>query len=105
MIPVCTEKAPAAIGPYSQAIAAGSLVFTSGQLPVSPETGETACGGISGQARQSCENVRAVLEAAGSSMEQPPSLSANEKRQGKFLHLPPKFPYFIRSSSSARRAS
>lgn len=69
MIPACTEKAPAAIGPYSQAIAAGSLVFTSRQLPVSPETGETACGGISGQARQSCENVRAVLEAAGSSMD------------------------------------
>ena len=57
-----TQQAPAAIGPYSQGIAAGDLVFTSGQLPIDPAT-------IEEQARQSLKNVSAVLEAAGSSLD------------------------------------
>lgn len=61
-----TPKAPAAIGPYSQGIDTGSLVFTSGQLPIHPESGQMP-EGPAAQARQSMENVRAVLEAAGSS--------------------------------------
>ncbi len=65
---ISTENAPAAIGPYSQAQMAWGLVFVSGQIPVVPATGEVAGGGISGQAEQSCKNVSAVLEAAGSSM-------------------------------------
>ncbi len=66
---IATAKAPAAIGPYSQGIDAGSLVFTSGQLGLVPETGEFAEGGAAAQAKQSLENVKAVLEAAGSSMD------------------------------------
>ncbi len=60
-----SEKAPKAIGPYSQAIVAGGLVFTSGQLPIDPATGEFAEGGIQGQTRQSLENVKNVLAEAG----------------------------------------
>jgi len=65
-----TEKAPAAIGPYSQAIKAGGLVFVSGQLPINPKTGEFVAGGISEQTRQVLKNVAAILEAAGSSLDQ-----------------------------------
>ncbi len=63
---IATPKAPAAIGPYSQGIDTGSLVFTSGQLPINPATGEMPADAAA-QARQSMENVKAVLEAAGSS--------------------------------------
>lgn len=65
---VNTEKAPAAIGPYSQAIHAGNLVFVSGQLPVDPATGQFAEGGIKELTRQSLTNMRNILEAEGLSM-------------------------------------
>lgn len=64
-----TDKAPAAIGPYSQATANAALIITSGQLPIDPKTGTFAEGGIAGQTRQSLENVKSILEAAGSSMD------------------------------------
>ena len=66
-----TDKAPAAIGPYSQGVSAPvrSIVITSGQLPIDPATGAFAEGGIAGQTRQSLENVKAVLEAGGFAME------------------------------------
>ena len=63
-----TEKAPGAIGPYSQGMVVGSFVFTSGQIPVNPADGSIP-EGISAQAEQSCKNVGAILEAAGSSFE------------------------------------
>ena len=65
---VSTDKSPAAIGPYSQAIQAGELVFVSGQLPLNPATGQMPQG-IEEQARQSLANVKNILEAAGLSME------------------------------------
>ena len=64
-----TDKAPAAIGPYSQAIQAGDFLYVSGQIPVDPATGEVVEGGVEAQARQSLENVKAVLEAAGYGMQ------------------------------------
>lgn len=67
MITIQTSHAPAAIGPYSQGICVGDLVFTSGQIPVVPETGLIPQG-IEAQAEQSCKNVSAVLEAAGTSL-------------------------------------
>ena len=67
MITIQTSRAPAAIGPYSQGICVGDLVFTSGQIPVVPETGLIPQG-IEAQAEQSCKNVSAVLEAAGTSL-------------------------------------
>ena len=64
-----TEKAPAAIGPYSQAIDSGAgLVFVSGQLPIDPATGAFPEGGVKEQTRQSLTNARAILEAAGLSL-------------------------------------
>lgn len=63
-----TDKAPKAIGPYSQAIEAGGLVFVSGQLPVNPTTGEFAEGGIKEQTRQSLANAQQVLQAAGTDL-------------------------------------
>jgi 2-iminobutanoate/2-iminopropanoate deaminase len=66
---VQTEKAPQAIGPYSQAVVTGEWIFTSGQIPLTPE-GELVGGGIEEQTRQVLENVKSVLEAAGSGLEQ-----------------------------------
>ena len=65
---ISTEKAPAAIGPYSQGIQAGSLIITSGQLPIDPATGAFPAT-IEEQTRQSLENCKAVLAAAGAAME------------------------------------
>jgi 2-iminobutanoate/2-iminopropanoate deaminase len=65
---ISTSKAPAAIGPYSQAIKVGNLVYTSGQIPVNPATGSFVEGGIKEQARQSLTNVKAILEEAGLTM-------------------------------------
>lgn len=64
---VFTDNAPRAIGPYSQAVKSGGMVFTSGQIGLVPATGEMAAGGIEGQTRQVLANLTAVLEAAGSS--------------------------------------
>ena len=65
-----TDNAPAAIGPYSQAIKANGFVFVSGQIPTNPETGEFVAGGIAEQTEQVFKNLKAVLEAAGSSLDQ-----------------------------------
>ena len=66
---VHTDKAPQAIGPYSQAKTFGSVMFSSGQIPIDPATGELVSGGIEEQTRRVCENLKAVLEAAGSGLE------------------------------------
>jgi reactive intermediate/imine deaminase len=68
-IPISTEQAPAAIGPYSQAVRRGSFVFLSGQIPLDPATGQLVEGDIAAQARQVFANLRAVCEAAGGSLD------------------------------------
>ncbi|KFZ39472.1 MULTISPECIES: RidA family protein [Thermoactinomyces] len=65
---VQTDKAPQAIGPYSQAVETGDWIFTSGQIPLTPD-GELVAGGIEEQTRQVLENLKSVLEAAGSGLE------------------------------------
>ena len=65
---ISTTKAPAAIGPYSQAIRVGNLVYTSGQIPIDPATGSLVEGGIREQTRQSLTNVKAILAEAGLTM-------------------------------------
>ena len=67
---VSTDRAPAAVGPYSQAVRAGNLVYTAGQIPLDPATGKMVEGGIQTQVEQALDNLQAVLEAAGSSLEQ-----------------------------------
>ena len=66
---ISTDKAPAAIGPYSQAIAVGNLVFTSGQIPINPQSGLVEAEGITAQAEQVMINLDAVLSAAGTSLD------------------------------------
>lgn len=65
---ISTKNAPAAIGPYSQAIKVGNLIYTSGQIPIDPATGALVAGGIKEQTRQSLLNVQAILKEAGISM-------------------------------------
>ena len=65
---ITTANAPAAIGPYSQAIVTENLVFTSGQIPLDPETGMLIDGDIKAQTHRVCKNLKAVLEASGSSL-------------------------------------
>ena len=67
---VYTKNAPEAIGPYTQAKVVGGLVFTSGQIPIDPATGNVVEGDIKVQAHQSCKNIKAILEEAGTSLEQ-----------------------------------
>ena len=67
--PISTDAAPAAVGPYSQAVRAAGLVFTAGQLGVDPASGEFAGDDVAAQAERALENLRAILEAAGSGMD------------------------------------
>jgi len=67
---IATDRAPRAIGPYSQAVRAGNLVFASGQIPIDPATGEFVPGGIAEQTEQVLRNLTAVFEAAGLGMDQ-----------------------------------
>ena len=67
--PISTERAPAAIGPYSQAVRAGGTVYLSGQIPLDPATGELVTGDISTQTRRVFDNLKAVCEAAGGSLD------------------------------------
>lgn len=66
---IATENAPAAVGPYSQAIAAGHLVYTAGQIALDKDTGKLVEGGVQAQAQQALQNLKAVLEAAGSELQ------------------------------------
>jgi 2-iminobutanoate/2-iminopropanoate deaminase len=66
-IPISTDKAPAAIGPYEQAIRVGNFIFTSGQIPIDPSTNKLIEGDISQQTKRVMKNLKAVLEASGSS--------------------------------------
>jgi 2-iminobutanoate/2-iminopropanoate deaminase len=70
LVSIRTDHAPAAIGPYSQAIVVDGWVFCSGQIPLDPKTGEMSTGSVSAQTELVLSNLRAVLEAAGSSMSQ-----------------------------------
>ena len=66
---VSTNNAPGAIGPYSQAVIAGGMVYTSGQIAIDPATGNMVEGGVREQTEQVCKNAKALLEAAGTSIE------------------------------------
>lgn len=66
--PIRTERAPKAIGPYSQAIKAGGFLFVSGQIPINPETGEIESGGVSAQADRVLHNIRNIVEDSGATL-------------------------------------
>ncbi len=66
---IFTDKAPAAVGPYSQAVRAGNLIFTAGQIPLSPITGKIVVGSVQDETEQVLQNLQAVLEAAGTNFQ------------------------------------
>ncbi|MDJ0808506.1 MAG: RidA family protein [Desulfobacterales bacterium] len=66
---ISTTEAPSAIGPYSQAVQVGGMLFVSGQIPIDPVSGELVQGGVEAETRQVLNNLKAILEAAGSSLE------------------------------------
>ena len=81
---LATEKAPAAIGPYAQANIYGNLVFTSGQIPLDPATGQVVEGGVEEQTRQVFANIKAVLEEAGSGLDKVLKTTCFLKDMGDF---------------------
>ncbi len=82
-----TKNAPAAIGPYAQAVRVGNLIFTSGQLPVNPTTGELLTDDIEAETRQCLENVKAILEEAGSSLDHAVKLTVFIKDMNQFSKI------------------
>lgn len=81
---IATEKAPKALGPYSQAIRLGNLLFVSGQVPIDPASGELVGGGIEAQTRQVMENLKAVVEAAGMNLSDTLKATCFLKDMGEF---------------------
>ena len=98
---ISTEKAPGAIGPYSQGIEISNLVYTSGQIPVNAATGEVP-EGIEAQTRQSLENVKAVLEAGGSSMKNAVKLLIFIKDMNDFIKINEVYGQFFTENYPAR---
>ena len=101
---IATPAAPAAIGPYSQGIDGGSVVITSGQLPIDVSTGAFAEGGIAAQTRQSLENVKAVLAQAGLGMENVIKTTVFLKDMNDFAAMNEVYAAFFTSEPPARSA-
>lgn len=97
-----TDTAPAAIGPYSQAVVFQNLVFVSGQIPLVPETGALAEGGIAAQTRQVLTNLDAVLRAAGSSLGDVLKTTVYLKDMGQFPEMNAIYGEFFGESLPAR---
>ena len=100
---VSTEKAPAAIGPYSQAIRAGDLLFTSGQIPLKPD-GSLETGDVAAQTRQVLTNLQAVLEAGGSSLQHVVKCTCFLKDMGHFAQMNEVYAEFFPDTPPARSA-
>jgi 2-iminobutanoate/2-iminopropanoate deaminase len=102
---VSTDRAPAAVGPYSQAVigAAGRWVFTAGQLGIAPATGELV-EGVEAQARQALENLKAVLEAAGSSLGRVVKVTVFLQDMGAFQKVNAVYSEFFSDEPPARSA-
>lgn len=97
-----SDRAPKAIGPYEQAIKLEGWVFTSGQIPLDPATGAMVEGGIGAQTRQVLENLRAVLEAAGSSMAKVVRVTVYMTHLGEFAKMNEVFSEFFPQDKPAR---
>lgn len=99
---IATKQAPAAIGPYSQAIRAGQIVFCSGQIPLDPATGQLVAGGVADQTRRVLENLRAVLEAAGASLASVVKTTVYLKNMGDFAEMNWTYAEFFKEAPPAR---
>ena len=99
---ICTEKAAGAVGPYSQGIKCGPLVFVSGQLPIDAKTGEFPSDKIEGQTEQSLKNVKAVLAAAGAGMKEVVKTTVFLQDMGDFAAMNSVYRRFFSSDCPAR---
>ena len=99
---ISTDKAPAAVGPYSQAVRVGDLVFTAGQVALDPATGKLVEGGIEEQTRQVLQNLAAVLEAAGSSLDRVVKTTVFLKDMGDFAAMNAVYAEFFPTDPPAR---
>jgi 2-iminobutanoate/2-iminopropanoate deaminase len=101
---IATESAPAAVGPYSQGIRYGNLVYTAGQLGMDPQTGALVEGGIQAQTRQALTNIQAVLEAAGVSLADVVKTTVFLQDIGDFQAMNAIYAQFFASNPPARSA-
>jgi 2-iminobutanoate/2-iminopropanoate deaminase len=99
---VVTDKAPKAIGPYEQAIKVGEFVYTAGQIPTDPKTGNFVEAGIAAQTRQVLENLKAVLEAAGSSLDRVVKATVFLKNMGDFAAMNEVYAEYLATAKPAR---
>lgn len=99
---ICTDQAPAAIGPYSQAIGFGPLIFTSGQIPIDPATGKILTGDIQTQTRRCLENIKAILEAAGAGMQHVVKVTVFVKDMNDFEKINQVYAEYFSSPAPAR---
>ncbi|AMM53750.1 RidA family protein [Pyrococcus kukulkanii] len=101
---VFTERAPKPIGPYSQAIKAGNFLFIAGQIPINPETGELVKGDIKEQTRQVLENIKAILEAAGYTLNDVVKVTVYLKNMDDFAAMNEVYAKYFGESKPARVA-
>ena len=99
---VNTDQAPAAIGPYSQALKVGEMVFVSGQIPIDPATGDIVQGDIKAQTRQVLTNLNAVLAAAGSSLERTVKTTVYITNMDEFSQVNEVYSEFFKDQPPAR---
>jgi 2-iminobutanoate/2-iminopropanoate deaminase len=99
---VQSEKAPKAIGPYAQAIKANGFIYTAGQIPLDPQTGNMVEGGIAAQTRQVLENLKAVLEAGGSSLDRVVKATVFLKNMSDFAAMNEVYAEYLGGAKPAR---
>lgn len=99
---IASEKAPKAVGPYSQAVRVGNLLFLSGQIPLDPVSGQLVEGGIQHQTERVLENLRAVLEAAGLTFENVVKTTVYLKNLADFVHMNETYAEYFPSNPPAR---
>jgi 2-iminobutanoate/2-iminopropanoate deaminase len=99
---ISTDQAPKAIGPYSQAIRANGLVFTSGQIAIDPATQQVVSGDVAAQTDRALRNVAAILEAAGSSLDKVVRCSVFLKNMGDFAAMNEVYSRYFRQAPPAR---
>lgn len=99
---ISTTNAPGAVGPYSQAVKVGNLVFTSGQIPLDPATGELVGGDVKKAAERSLENVKAILEAAGTSLDKVVKTTVFVKNMSDFAAVNEVYAKYFQKDMPAR---
>lgn len=99
---ISTKNAPGAVGPYSQAVKAGNLVFASGQIPLDPATGELVNGDVQKATERSLENVKAILEAAGTSLDKVVKTTVFVKNMSDFAAVNEVYARYFKKDMPAR---